>query len=89
MPKGAPSHEPLATNSGRAECALYRRRQPGQRLDQSAEEESNESTKMRRGRSIKGGKLVSVQRYRAWRRRRSKPEGEASWEGSEGGKEGV
>jgi hypothetical protein len=36
MPVGASSHEPPGTKSGRADCALYRRRQPGQRLDQPA-----------------------------------------------------
>jgi hypothetical protein len=42
----APSHEPPITKSGRADDASYRRRQPGQRLDQPAGEASNESTKM-------------------------------------------
>jgi hypothetical protein len=46
MPVGAPSHESPTTKSGGADGALYRCRQPGQRLDQPAEEASNESTKM-------------------------------------------
>jgi hypothetical protein len=46
MPVGAPSREPLATKSGRADCASYRRRQPAQRLDQPAGEASDESAKM-------------------------------------------
>jgi hypothetical protein len=36
-----------------------------------------------------GVKLVSARRCGARRRRRSKPEGVASWEGSERGQEGV
>jgi hypothetical protein len=86
MPMGAPPHEPPATKSGRADCASYRRPRPGQRLDQPVEEASNESTKVGGEGSVGGGKPW---RCGARRRRRSKPEGEASWEGSErGGREG-
>jgi hypothetical protein len=46
MPVGAPSHEPPTIKSGRADGESYRRRQPGQRLDQPAGEALNESTKM-------------------------------------------
>jgi hypothetical protein len=46
MPMEAPPHEPPATKYGRADCASYRRPRPGQRLDQSVEEASNESTKV-------------------------------------------
>jgi hypothetical protein len=46
MPVGAPSYEPPTIKSDRAVTASYRRRQPGQRLDQPAGEASNESTKM-------------------------------------------
>jgi hypothetical protein len=46
MPMEAPPHEPPATKSGKADCASYRRPRPGQRLDQSVEEASNESTKV-------------------------------------------
>jgi hypothetical protein len=46
MSVGAPLYEPPTTKSSRADDASYRRRQPGQRLDQPAGEASNESTKM-------------------------------------------
>jgi hypothetical protein len=46
MPVGALSHEPLTTKSGRADGTSYRRRQPGQRLDQPAGKALNKSTKM-------------------------------------------
>jgi hypothetical protein len=43
---GAPSYEQPATQSGRAEGTSYRGRQPGQQVDQSARDVSNESAKM-------------------------------------------
>jgi hypothetical protein len=82
---GAPSHEPPATKSGRAGCASDRRRQPGQQLDQPAGKASNNSTKVEReGRlEARSQSAPGAVPRRARRRRRSKPEGEASWEGSE------
>jgi hypothetical protein len=88
MPMGAPLHEPPATKSGRAGCALYYRPRSGQQLDHPVEEASDESTKVGGEGSVGGGKPVSAWRCGARRRRRSKPEGEASREGSErGGRE--
>jgi hypothetical protein len=88
IPMGALSHDPPAIKSGRAGCASDHRRQPGQQLDQPAGEASNKSTKVERE-----GRLEAGSRSAAWRcdavplrgpeRRRSKPEGEASWKGSE------
>jgi hypothetical protein len=46
MPVGAPSHEPSATPSGRADGISYRGRQAGQQVDQSARDASNESAKI-------------------------------------------
>ena len=40
-------HEPPTTNSGRADGASYHRQQPGQQLNQTAGEASNESTEIR------------------------------------------
>ena len=91
MLMGAPSPELPATKSGRAGCALDRRQQPGQQLDQPAGKASNKSTKVERK-----GQLEAESRLIAWRcdavtlwrcgarkRRRSKPAGEASRGGSE------
>ncbi len=59
------------------------RPRPGQRLKKSVEKASYEHEGGRGG-SVGGEEPVSARR-----RRRSKPEGEASWEGSErGGEEG-
>jgi hypothetical protein len=46
MPIEALPHEPPATKSSRVDCPSYRRPRPGQLLDQSVEEASNESTKV-------------------------------------------
>jgi hypothetical protein len=86
MPVGAPLHEPPVTMSGRADCASYRRRQPGQRLDQLAGEASNESIKMGGEGWLEVGSRSTPCRCGVRRRRRSKSEGEASWEGSEEGR---
>jgi hypothetical protein len=57
---GALSHKPPTIGSVRAGCASYRRRHPGQRLDQPAGEASNESTKV--GRRRVGGRQGAGQR---------------------------
>jgi hypothetical protein len=69
--------------SGRADCASYRRPRPGQRLDQLVEEASNEKTKVGGEGLVGGGEPANAWRCGARRRRRSKPEGKAGWEGSE------
>jgi hypothetical protein len=58
MPVGAPLYKPPTTKSSRADDALYRRRQPGQRLDQPAGKALNKSTKIGgKGRLAAGSRL--------------------------------
>jgi hypothetical protein len=80
MPVGASSHETPTTKSGRADGASYH-----QRLDQLAGEASDMSTKMGGEDRLEAGSrskpCAAAQRWR-----RSKPEGEASSEGSEEGR---
>jgi hypothetical protein len=77
-----------ATKSGKGDCVLYRRPRLSHWLDQPVKKALNESTKIGGEDLIKDGKPVNAWRCGAQRRRRSKLEGEVSWEGSERGRRG-
>jgi hypothetical protein len=91
---GAPSHAPPATDSGRADGASYDsrqstvdNRQPGQQLDQSAGDASNESSTMGGDGRLQAERPIAALHCGAQRRRRSQSRRGGPLGGKRGGRQ--